>query len=95
MKKVFAIALTTVLFSGVTQACTKPTAPALPDASTAVTAQMVKAKNEVKSYIASAESYLECVADAKKHNKMVDDMKTVASTFNTIVREYKQRMANA
>lgn len=95
MKNIIALALSTVLFSGMSQACDKPTAPALPDASTAVTAQMVKAKNDVQAYMSAAEAYLECVADTAAHNEMVDSMKQVADNFNSAVRAYKTRMANA
>ncbi len=94
MIKVTALALSTVLFSGLSQACTKPEAPVLPDAATAVTAQMVKAKNEVKAYMTNAEAYLEC-ASAAEHNKMVDNMNEVANGFNDAVRAYKERMTNA
>lgn len=94
MKKVIAIALTTILFSGLSQACTKPAAPNLPDANSAVTAQMIKAKNEVKAYMASAQTYLDCVESSAAHNAMVDDMEKLANAFNSIVREYKARMTS-
>jgi len=95
MLKVITLVLSTVLFSGLTHACDKPVAPLLPDASTAVTAQMVKAKNQVKAYMSSAEAYLECAADAAAHNEMIDNMKQVADAFNSAVRAYKDRMTNA
>ena len=95
MKKVAALFLMTVMYSGLTLACTKPGAPTLPDASTAVTAQMIKAKNEVKAYMADAQAYLECVKGNAAHNGMVDEMQHLADAFNGIVRAYKSRMANA
>lgn len=95
MKKVAALFLSTVMYSGLTLACTKPSAPVLPDASKAVTAQMIKAKNEVKAYMADAQAYLECVKGSAAHNTMVDDMQKLAASFNTIVRTYKARMTNA
>lgn len=65
----------------------------MPDPDTAVTAQMIKAKNEMKAFIYAAEGYLECVEkDAAKHNQMVDEMQAAADTFNQIVRKYKSRM---
>ena len=82
------------MYSGLTFACTKPVAPELPDISTAVTAQMVKAKNEVKAYMTDAEAYLDCVKDDIEHNAMVDDMQKLAEKFNAMVRTYKARMAN-
>ena len=95
MIKATAFVLSAVLFSGLTQACTKPAAPNLPDAATAVTAQMVKAKNEVKIYLADANSYLACVNNDRKHNKMVKTMEKVGKAFNGAVRQYKERMANS
>ncbi len=94
MKKVAAaLVLSTTLYSGMTMACTKPEAPVLPDADTAVTAQMIKAKNEVKAYMANAQAYLECVKSTREHNAMVDEMQKLADSFNSIVRDYKARMA--
>jgi len=95
MKKIAALILSTALYSGMSMACTKPTAPTLPDASTAVTAQMIKAKNEVKAYMGAAEEYLECVKSTAAHNTMVDEMQALANSFNQVVRSYKARMANA
>jgi len=82
-----------VLFANASFACDKPNKPELPDPGTAVTPQMIKAKNDVKAFLASAESYLKCNISNKQHNNMVDDMKSVADSFNTIVRAYKARMA--
>ncbi len=74
-------------------ACDRPAAPDLPDPESAVTPQMIKAKNDVKSYLGSAEAYLKCNISTKQHNGMVDEMKKVADNFNKIVRSYKARMA--
>jgi len=96
MIKATAFVLSTVLFSGLTNAaCVKPEAPALPDAATAVTAQMVKAKNDVQAYMTGANAYLECVSNDKKHNRMVKSMKKIGKEFNVAVRSYKDRMANS
>jgi hypothetical protein len=95
MIKATAFVLSTVLFSGLAQACTKPEAPALPDAATAVTAQMVKAKNDVQAYMTSANAYLECARNDKAHNRMVKSMNKVGEEFNVAVRSYKDRMANS
>ncbi len=96
MIKATAFVLSTVLFSGLTHAaCAKPEAPVLPDASTAVTAQMVKAKNDVQAYMTGANAYLECVSNDKKHNRMVKSMKKIGKEFNVAVRSYKERMANS
>jgi len=74
-------------------ACSRPTAPELPDAATAVTPQMIKAKNDVKAYVGEAKAFLDCTKSTKKHNRMVDEMNSVASEFNSIVRAYKARLA--
>lgn len=73
-------------------ACSKPNPPEIPDPQTAVTPQMIKAKNEVQAYVAEAEKYLKCNISSSQHNKMVDEMKAVADTFNQAVRDYKARM---
>ncbi|MGH1371602.1 MAG: hypothetical protein ACRBBW_06180 [Cellvibrionaceae bacterium] len=90
------IAVIAITASGQLLACTKPASPNLPDPGTAVTAQMIKAKNDMKSYIKAAESYLECVeSDTKKYNNMVDEMQSAAEGFNGIVKKYKKRMGAA
>ncbi len=90
------IAALAIATSGQLLACEKPPSPTLPDPGTAVTAQMIKAKNDMKSYIKAAESYLECVeSDTKKYNNMVDEMQSAAEGFNSIVKKYKKRMGAA
>jgi hypothetical protein len=94
--KTSVLVLAALLVSGSTLACDKPTPPNLPDPDTAVTAQMVKAKNEIKSFIATAEAYLKCIEssdDTADYNSMVEEMQAAADEFNTIVRQYKSRMA--
>ncbi|WP_439135150.1 hypothetical protein [Pseudomaricurvus sp.] len=86
-------ALVFATFAPLSMACSKPAAPSLPDPSSAVTPQMVKAKNDVKAFLDQAEVYLKCKISTGQHNAMVDEMKSVADDFNTIVREYKARMA--
>ncbi|BFM16137.1 hypothetical protein R50073_23200 [Maricurvus nonylphenolicus] len=85
-----------LMTAGAANACDKPTAPTLPDPDNAVTAQMVKAKNEMKAFITAAETYLKCVEnDTGKYNAMVDVMQKAADDFNGIVRKYKKRMSAA
>jgi len=95
MIKATAFVLSTILFSGMAQACSKPDAPILPDAATAVTAQMLKAKNDVNSYLKAANIYLECVKSTAKHDRMVKSMKRVGKQFNVAVRSYRIRMAKS
>ena len=87
------IASSFALLTNLAVACDRPGSPELPDPDTAVTPQMIKAKNDVKSYLGSAEKYLKCNISTKQHNAMVDEMKKVADSFNKIVRSYKARMA--
>ncbi len=89
----FIAATSLALLTNIAVACDKPEKPSLPDPESAVTPQMIKAKNDVKTYLASAEGYLKCNISTHQHNTMVDDMKSVAADFNTIVRAYKARMA--
>lgn len=82
--------------SGFVNACEKPASPQLPDPGTAVTAQMIKAKNDMKVYIKAADDYLKCVqSDTNKYNNMVEEMQSAADGFNSIVRKYKKRMGAA
>lgn len=90
-KLIFASVLT--LSSTAAFACEPPEAPALPDPATAVTPQMVKAKNDVKAFLSDAEAFLGCTKSNKKHDKMVDKMNEVADQFNEIIRAYKARVS--
>ncbi len=74
MTKLSALIFSTVLFSGLTHACTKPEAPVLPDTVSEATDGINEAKNEVNAYIAAAEAYLEC-ASRDKDPSMVKSMK--------------------
>ena len=82
-------------FSAISKACEEPTEPTLPNAETTVTAEMVKAQNDVKEFIAAAEHYLSCVRSDAKHNKMVSRMEEVAAEFNQVVRAFKERNSKA
>jgi hypothetical protein len=86
-------AMAFALISSVTLACDRPPMPELPDPASAVTPQMIKAKNDVKTFLAAAEVYLKCNITTKQHNAMVDEMHSIAENFNKVVRAYKDRMA--
>jgi len=95
MKKLLtSIAVLFVFVSAKTFACEKPAPPGLPDAGTAVLAQMTKAQNEVKTYMAAAEAYLTCLGggDVNNHNAAIKEMEQLADTFNALIREFKARM---
>jgi len=76
-------------------ACKAPKPPELPDAKTAVLAQMVKAKKEVKVYMGSAKAFLACTHSDSKHDRVVTQMRQTAKQFNKIVKAYKSRVKRA
>lgn len=85
--------ITGLFASQILYACTRPDPPEIPDPATAVTPQMIKAKNDVQAYVDTAEKYLKCNISTAQHNSMVDEMKETAEKFNQAVRAYKARMA--
>lgn len=97
--KSFVIATTfcaSVLVSSFAAAgCAKPAAkPEIPDAATVVTAQMVKANNDMKAYVKDMESYLGCAGLGRSDEKKeLDDLKQFAEDFNQVVRAFKARSA--
>ncbi|EIK42877.1 hypothetical protein O59_001158 [Cellvibrio sp. BR] len=93
MKKyVIALTLTAALSSGA-YACSKPaTKPEFPDPATAVSAQMVKANNDVKAYVKAMQDYLGCAGLSRSaEKKELDDLKAYAESFNVIIRAYKAK----
>ncbi len=92
MNRFFAASITALFISnGAFAACISNDAPALPDPETAVLAQMVKAQNEVKSYIKSQEAYLSCTKSGLRYDRASKEMKRVANDFISITRAYKAR----
>ena len=96
--KSFVISVTffaSFLLSSFAAACSKPTSkPEIPDAATVVTAQMVKANNDMKAYVKDMESYLGCAGLARSDEKKeLDDLKKFAEDFNQVVRAFKARSA--
>jgi hypothetical protein len=93
MKKyLVAITLMTAVSSGA-YACSKPaTKPEFPDPQTAVSAQMVKSNNEVKTYVKEVQDYLGCARLSKSaEKKELDELKAYADSFNEIIRAYKAK----
>lgn len=98
MKSVFITAAfcASVLASSLaTAGCDKPAAkPEIPDAATVVTAQMVKANNDMKAYVKGMETYLGCAGLARSEEKKeLDDLKQFAEDFNQVVRAFKAKSA--
>jgi hypothetical protein len=95
VKKLVLVSLFISLFTlGQAHACAKPDAPSLPNAETAVTPEMVKAKNEVTAYMKKAEDYLNCInkGNVSGHNRMVESMEKVAADFNALIKKFKARV---
>lgn len=93
MKKyLVAFALMAAVSSGA-YACSKPESkPEFPDGQTAVSAQMVKAHNDVKAYVKAVEEYLGCARLSKSaEKKELDELKAFAESFNEVIRTYKAR----
>lgn len=74
-------------------ACSKPeTKPEIPDAATVVTAQMVKANNEIKAYVKAMEEYLICAKLPRSQERAaVDELKSFAEEFNVVIRAFKAK----
>ena len=81
-----------LLFSANLWACSPPPTPEIPDATTAVTPQMIKAKNDIKTFMGAAETYLGCVKSNRKHDFMVAQMQDIAKQFNDAIKVFKARM---
>ncbi|WP_049723059.1 hypothetical protein [Gilvimarinus polysaccharolyticus] len=79
--------------SGYSAACSEPTQPGeFPDPASAVTAQMVKANNEVKAYVKAMEEYIGCSGMSRsEQKKAVKDLEEYAESFNKLIREFKAR----
>ncbi|WP_323815968.1 hypothetical protein [Cellvibrio sp. NN19] len=75
--------------------CDKPAAkPEIPDAATVVTAQMVKANNDVKAYVKAVQDYVGCAGLSRSEEKKeIDELQKFAEDFNVVVRAYKARSA--
>jgi len=95
MKKLLLInvLLASLTVSGYSAACTEPAKPdEFPDPATAVTAQMVKANNEVKAYVKAMEEYLSCAGMSRgEQNRAVKELEAYAESFNKLIREFKAR----
>ncbi len=90
-KSLFAATILSVL-AAPALACDKPqNKPAIPDPTTAVTAQMVKSNNEVKAYVKATEEYLSCAGmSSSEVRKAEDELRAYADAFNKTIREFKK-----
>lgn len=92
MKSYLALLTATLLVNAsVAMACdARPEKPVLPDPASAVTAQMIKAHNDVKSYVKSMQEYLGCAKlPASEEKKELEDLTKYAEDFNKVIRDYK------
>lgn len=92
-KTLLAMSFCSLLISVPSFACSKPDVkPEIPDADTVVTAQMVKANNEVKAYVKAVEEYIACAKLPRSQEKQeIDDLKKFAEDFNVVVRAFKAK----
>ncbi len=97
MKKTIALSLfcLTLGVAAQAQACDAPTSkPEIPDPLTAATAQMVKANNEVKAYVAAMTEYINCSRmSSSEQRKAVKELEDFAASFNEAIREFKAKNA--
>lgn len=104
MKKMVAAALVLAALGFVGSAhaeCTLKDAPTLPDGATAVEADMVKAQQSVKAYVAETQEYLACLEFegkgrsggdwTKKYNDASTRMEKLAAEFNKQLRAFKSK----
>jgi hypothetical protein len=82
--------------SSLVSACAKPESkPEIPDVATVVTAQMVKANNDMKAYVQGVQTYLGCAGLARSQEKKeLDELKKLADEFNEVVRAFKAKSAS-
>lgn len=91
MKKLLlALSLSAVVSSPV-WACEEPqNKPEIPDPNSAVTAQMVKANNEVKTYVRAQEDYLNCAGLSSSELRQAEnELVEYAEKFNQAIRTFK------
>ncbi len=93
MRNVRSLILALSFVPMVTWGCDQPSsAPELPDGATAVSAQMVKANNDVKAYVKAVQDYLACAHLApSKEKAILAELKDFAESFNVQVRAYKAK----
>ncbi len=72
--------------------CKQPIYPKLPEAESAVLAQMMKAKADVKKYMSGAEKFLGCSKNKNKLMRVEYDYKKVSDEYMSLFVDYKQRM---
>lgn len=94
MKRLFPLALCTMVLSSPALACSPPSAPAgIPDGKNASKEAMLAAKKEVDKYKRDVESYLGCERNDRKAEPVQAELERVATRFNAAVRAFKS--ANA
>jgi hypothetical protein len=79
---------------GVADGCRSPSAPAVPEPSTASEHDILAAQDSVKKYLTDMEAVLKCMDAAhndRARNLAVDDMRQVAAKFNGVLRAFRAR----
>ncbi|WP_111640459.1 fimbrial protein [Marinimicrobium alkaliphilum] len=93
MKKslISAAVLSGALLSSAVFACEAPeTRPEIPDPTSAVTAQMVAANNQVREYVSAMETYLSCARlSAAQLRREESALREFAESFNEAIRTFR------
>jgi len=88
------LALAALIAPGFAWSCSMPEKPELPDPATAVSAQMIKAQNDVKTYVKAVQDYIGCARlPTSKERQTIDELRDFAENFNKMVRDYKAKSA--
>ncbi|WP_232522339.1 hypothetical protein [Marinimicrobium alkaliphilum] len=93
MKSTLAIALSLAVLTPIAIACEEPASqPEIPDPATAVTAQMVKANNDVREYVQAMEAYIGCARmSSAQQRRRVSELEAFADEFNQAIRAFRAR----
>lgn len=87
--RLFQFSLVLGVSSPVWSACNEPEPPPIPDPSSAVLAEMVKAQKDVKKFIAEGEAFLKCAKSQRKQNKVAELMQETGNEFNSAIKRFK------
>lgn len=93
MKRALLISSVCIALSapGLALACSEPdNKPEIPDPNEAETAQMVKANNDVREYVAAMEEYIGCARmSSGQQRRAVSELESFANDFNDAVRTFR------
>lgn len=73
--------------------CPQPTAPSIPDGSTATESEMLDAQQQVKGYVQEGQQYLKCLKQAEAdigEDITKEQQKELVGHYNTMVDEMQE-----